>query len=212
MSNEYKGKVVTRLLSQIIFFLTVFISGTLQAQDSTKGRINRYLSEMNMSFKMPSFYIERDSNFNFTCWDRQIRPPMMFNIMKKDSNVRIAINFQRGPTDDELIRIKSFYNPSFDPDSNYMHHVREYATGQNHKLVFLDKDYVKKHFNADNAVLYERNCIIPVDKIYTHNKEMTIAKNGRGYVEITFIYTDVITEKEIDKEILNTANMLRYNN
>ena len=204
-------KSVVLLSFRLNFFIAVFIPLIVQSQ-KIASELKDKLSEMNMRFNMPSDYVIRDSGVYFICGDGKIPPPIMYNIIKKDKSIIIAIHIQVRPTENEINKIRGFFNPNFDPDSNYFYHAMAYATGENHKFIQLGRNYVKKHFNADGAILYIQNCNIPVDNIYAHNKEIAISKNGRGFVNITYLYTDAMTEKEIGNEILKTVNMIWYNN
>lgn len=211
MDNGYIGKIVVRLIAGSSFFAIALMSTTLHAQNITR-KLNNGLSRMNMSFMMPHDYAELDSGFYFTCGDGRLSPPIMYTIMKKDSSVKIGITFVARPSDVELNRIRRFVGNRFIPDSSYIYNARGLADTVHHKIKFYSKDYVRRYYNGDNGVEIFRHCVMPVDKIYKHNKIVIISKNGRGHVEITYLFIDVISEKEIDKEIINTAGMLRFNN
>ncbi|MGF7232466.1 hypothetical protein, partial [Arachidicoccus sp.] len=101
---------------------------------------------------------------------------------------------------------------------------------------YLPHESLKNKCNGDRGVEYVRNCKTPMylidnhNKImvmtdyefkknntgkilrtYNHNKIVSISKDGRGHIELDYLYTDSISEKEINKEILMTAKMLQFN-
>lgn len=224
----------------ILIFLT-FFGKNIYAQDTAYKRINKFLSTMNMQFFLPKDYVAQKSNFYFGC-DAFLSAPIHYTILKKNKNILIGIYFGKSPEPIELSRIRSeqkmFHEKStFESDSNYIYGAKAKADTIHHTILYLPQAFVRMNNNGDRGVVYIRNCKTPmylVDdhgnvravtdyefkkhkpgkilKTYNHNKIVSISKDGRGHIELAYLYTDNVSEKEINKEIITTSKMLQFNN
>ena len=193
-----------------------------------------------MSFKLPKGFEVQKSDFYFGC-DAYISVPIRCTFMNKDKNIVIGIYFGVPPSVEEVERMNSeaplFHKKrAFYPDSNYIYGAKAKADTIRHKLIYLDYNYVKKSNNADRGAVYTRHCLAPnylvvegdsqrvvtdyqykknpsgkVIRTYNHNKVVTIAKTGRGHIEIDYLYTDKVSDKEMDNVVLTTSKMLQFN-
>jgi hypothetical protein len=208
------------MIKRVLFILSIFICSTNLsiAQDTAYRSINHFLPLMEMNFILPKGYFAQKNDFYFNC-DAFLSVPIHYTILKKNRNVLIGIYFG---------------GPIIHNDSNYIAGVKMKADTINHRIIYLPHEFVKKNNNADRGVEYSRNCQIPIYLIdvhnktkvatkyefmkgtkilkrYNHNKILSISKDGIGHVELDYLYTDAVTEKEIEKEIRETSKMLRFN-
>jgi hypothetical protein len=167
------------------------------------------IKEMNISFKMPEGYSALDSAVHFSCGDGNISNMMIYSIVNKDSSVLISFAFLQYPNAKAFSIIKQF-SPDYDNDTNYLRTAQSMADTIHHKIIFYDKEYSRKAFNADDAGEYIRNCYIPYLNKYMNNRVVFFASKGRGHVEITYFYTDKEKDR-IEKDIKKTEGMLKYN-
>lgn len=196
---------------------------------------------MNMQFFLPNDYVAQKSDFYFGC-DAFLSAPIHYTILKKNENILIGIYFGRAATPIELSRTHTaqaiFHEKTYyEDDSNYVYGAKAKADTINHKIVYFPQEFVKTNNNGNRGVEYVRNCKTPmylVDnhgkvmimtdydfkksntgkilKTYKHNKIVSISKDGRGHIELDYLYTNDVSEKEIINEIFTTSKMLRFNN
>jgi hypothetical protein len=164
---------------------------------------------------LPEDYTPLKSDFYFGC-DAFLSAPIHYTILKKKQNILIGINFNRAPTPIELNRTHAaqamFHEKTyFVSDSNYVYAAKAEADTTHHRIIYLPHESLKNKCNGDRGVEYVRNCKTPMYLIDNHNKIVSISKDGRGHIELDYLYTDSISEKEINKEILMTAKMLQFN-
>jgi hypothetical protein len=195
------------MLRVTLFFILLLNGSILQAQKIDK-KFKMHLSQMNLVFEMPKGYIETDSTFDFNCGDRKQNNGILYCIMKADSSLKIAFCLNNYPEPIEISRIKQL-NPKWTPEANYLKIIYQLADTIHYKLLFYPEKYVKEKFNADDGGELTRNCTIAIEKKYTNNRMIFAAKKQRGYIQLTYMYTDE-ARKTIDKEMQETACMLQF--
>lgn len=195
-----------KLVVILLFFQIKFAFSQFKYPASS---IKKYLNKLNIRLEFPEDYYVSDSGTQFICNDMRLTPVQMIYLIKKDSSMEISINLQVIADSAEIDLIKRDYNSRFVADSNYSNNVRAYSTSADFLPINYSKKLARKNFNADHLVIYERNC--DMLKKFSHNKIMSISKDGRGYVQLVYLYNSEKIENDIMQIMFNTAKMIWFN-
>lgn len=182
----------------LLAFLSLCTSYSATAQKY--DRIFLYtLNKVNLKFKMPKGFKERDSITLYNCYDD--RPPIgtiIYTIVSNDSNVVIGF-FNIGSLEKRIAK----------PSIEALRMKNYYADSTNYTVQTYDRQFSQKNFNADEAGEFSRSCPrIFLDK-YTNNRIVYIANNKYGTANMVYFYTDK-AKPYIKDLLLQHAGMLKF--
>lgn len=230
---------MNRLL--VIVVVLIFWCKNLCAQDFSDERVNKFLANMDMTFHMPKDYIAQKTDFYFGCDAFLSAPIHYTILHKNKNiviGIYFASYPSREELNRIHAEQPVFHKKrGFEPDSNYIYGAKAMADTIHHKIIYLPRKYVWLHNYADRGAIYVRNCQTPlylvgdhndlrvitdytlkkegtkktIVRTYKHNKVVTLSKDGRGHIELVYLYTDDVSEKQIEQEMQANAKMLQFN-
>lgn len=196
---------------------------------------------MNMTFHMPKDYIAQKTDFYFGCDAFISAPIHYSILHKsKNIVIGIYFGSYPSKEELNRIRSEQSVihkKRIFAPDSNYIYGAKATADTIHHKIIYLTRENTWINNYADRGAIYVRNCHTPlylvndhndlrvitdyalkkesvkklIVRTYRHNKVVTLSKDGRGHIELVYLYTDHVSESQINKEIQANAKMLQFN-
>ena len=189
----------------MIKYLFLFlITSTIYSQENEY--FTEPLNKMNGVFNIPEGYKVEDFNIEDTwCWDGKMDSGIFKTLSNTDESILIGVIINC--PDENDLKVARSYNPDWTADTNYINAFKNKSDTINYPVRYYATSYVKEKLNADKAVEYSRGCTRSYKEKYTHNKIVMIGKNGIGYIQVDFLYTDA-AEKTIYDEIDKVLPML----
>ncbi|WP_443939457.1 hypothetical protein [Pedobacter sp. MW01-1-1] len=183
---------------QRICNLLFLLSIALNQAYGQKYDKNFKLSLVDLNFKMPKDFFEKDSTSVFKCYDRKgLTGSIIYLISNKDSSVVIAfVNVMRvnktqyDPEENLRILFDRFKDPIIDSSKKY------------------SSDYLLNNFNADIGGEYSRACSILFRQKYKDNRFVVIGKKNVGEATMIYFYNKETTD--IDAVIKETKGILKF--
>lgn len=159
-----------------------------------------------MEYQCPKGWIE-----TFVYDGKLVDGSSHYRIESPDHNVMILFQFPPFFTKEDSAKVSWIFKKlGHTRNDQYWVHAKASAdTTNGRRIIYYDKKYTKKVFNADNAGVYIRK---ERDIYATPNnlrgcKVVFIFKRNIGQVELTYFYREDI---DIDKYIKKTAGMIRF--